>query len=98
MQLREERIIVETDRYRVTGVLHIPRDGYRSRMTDFLNESERSFLAMTDVEIAPLDGSPAEHRSFVALSVAQIVLAMPAETTEQDAATAAHGAVAPAGP
>jgi Family of unknown function (DUF6812) len=75
---RDERIVVETDRYRITGVLRLPRDGYRSRLTDYLNASERSFLPLTDVEIVPLgDGPPAEHRPFMALSLRHIVLAMP---------------------
>ena len=41
---RDERIVVETDRYRITGMLRLPRDGYRSRLTDYLNSSERAFL------------------------------------------------------
>jgi hypothetical protein len=77
---REERIVVETDRYRITGVLRLPKDGYRSRLTDYLNASERSFLPLTDVEIVRLDnGSNPEHRTFMALSLSHIVLAMPAE-------------------
>jgi hypothetical protein len=79
MEHREERIVVETDRYRVTGLISMPRDGYRSRLTDYLNASERAFIALTDVEFVPLDGShAAEHRSFLALSLSHVVLAMPA--------------------
>jgi hypothetical protein len=77
---REERILVETDRYRITGVLRLPRDGYRSRLTDYLNSSERTFLALTDVEIVPLDRSmPPEQRPFIALSLQHILLAIPAD-------------------
>jgi hypothetical protein len=77
---RDERIIVETARYRITGTLRLPRDGYRSRLTDYLNASERSFLPLTDVEISSLEGpGGAERRAFVALSLGQIVLAMPAD-------------------
>jgi hypothetical protein len=80
---RDERIVVETDRYRISGVLRLPRDGYRSRMTDYLNASERSFLALTDVEITPLTGtSPSENRAFIALSLEHIVLAMPADANQ----------------
>ncbi|HZU39776.1 MAG TPA: hypothetical protein VE992_01920 [Solirubrobacteraceae bacterium] len=82
MEHRDERIVVETDRYRITGVLHLPRDGYRSRLTDYLNASERAFLALTDVEIGGLDGTPAaEKRPFLALSLNHVVLVMPDETT-----------------
>jgi len=80
---RDERIVVETNRYRITGVLRLPRDGYRSRLTDYLNASERAFLALTDVEVAALDGlTPGEHRDFLALSLRHIVLAMPVDATE----------------
>lgn len=77
---RDERIVVETERYRITGTLRLPRDGYRSRLTDYLNSSERAFLALTDVEITPLDGViSTEHRPFLALALRHVLLAMPAE-------------------
>jgi hypothetical protein len=77
---RDEKIVVETDRYRITGMLRLPRDGYRSRLTDYLNASERSFLPLTDVEIVPLgDGASGERRPFLALSLRHIVLAMPVD-------------------
>jgi hypothetical protein len=79
MDQREELIVVETDRYRITGVLNMPRDGYRSRLTDYLNASERAFVALTDVELEPLDGrGEPEHHDFLALSLNHVVLAMPA--------------------
>jgi hypothetical protein len=80
---RDERIVVETDRYRITGVLRLPRDGYRSRLTDYLNASERTFLPLTDVEISDLGTEmPREYRPFMALSLRHIVLAMPAPDGE----------------
>jgi hypothetical protein len=79
MEHRDERVVVETDRYRITGTLHLPRDGYRSRLTDYLNAAERSFLALTDVEIGPIDGGPTENLPFLALAVSHVVLAMPAD-------------------
>jgi hypothetical protein len=80
MEHRDERIVVETARHRLTGVVRLPRDGYRSRLTDYLNASERDFLALTDVEIEPLEGGgPLERREFVALSLSHVVLVMPAD-------------------
>ncbi len=81
MEQRDERIIVETARYRITGLLHLPKDGYRSRLTDYLNAAERTFLPLTDVEIGHSTATTAgsERRSFVALSLNQIVIAMPAD-------------------
>jgi hypothetical protein len=80
---RDERIIVETESHRITGMLRLPADGYRSRLTDYLNASERMFLALTDVEVASLHGPPrVEQRGYVALSLRHIVLAMPADDAE----------------
>ena len=80
MEQRTERIIIETDRHRITGHVLLPADGYRSRLTDYLNASEREFLALTDVEGTSLDGSPRiEKREFIALSLRHVVLAMPVD-------------------
>ena len=81
MDQRSERIIVETDRHRITGDLTLPADGYRSRLTDYLNASEREFLALTDVEVTNPGGLAAsgEARDFIALSLRHVVLAMPAD-------------------
>lgn len=82
---RPETIVIETSRNRITGTLLLPRDGYRSRLTDYLNASERSFIPLTDVEIAPLDGAgDVKRRAFVAVSLSQIVLAMPADSSQQE--------------
>lgn len=79
MEHRDQRILAETDRHRITGMLHLPRDGYRSRLTDYLNASERAFLALTDVEISSLDGTDTKRRPFLALALSHVVLVMPAE-------------------
>jgi hypothetical protein len=80
MDHREQRIVLETGRYRITGTVRTPRDGYRSRLTDFLNSSERTFIALTDVELEPLNGTGSQQqRAYVAVSLSQIVLAMPAD-------------------
>jgi hypothetical protein len=74
------RVALETNHHRITGLLRLPADGYRSRLSDYLNASERAFLALTDVVISPLNGSGAEERrDFVAISLSHVVLAMPLE-------------------
>ncbi len=86
MEQRDERIVVETDRYRISGLLHLPKDGYRSRLTDYLNASERAFLPLTDVEVTPLDGSATpEYRPFLVISTQHIVIAMPADGARPEA-------------
>ena len=70
---RRERIRVETPRHRIEGLLMLARDGYRSRVSDMLNASERDFLTLTDVTLQPLDGGPVERHAFLAVARAHIV-------------------------
>lgn len=78
--------MLETARYRISGLLRLPRDGYRSRLTDFLNAGERDFIALTDVELMPLDANTApERRDFIAVARSQIVLAAPVEPEADEA-------------
>ena len=80
MDSRNERVVIETDRYRIVGDLTLPRTGYRSRMTDFLNASERDFIALTDVVLEPIDESESKvRREFMAISRRHIVVVMPEE-------------------
>ena len=89
MQHRRERIYVETERHRISGVLTLPTDGYRSRLSDFLNASERDFISLTEcvVEIIGRDGAGTEH-GFIAVSRRHIVFAIPLGEAD-DVATAA---------
>jgi hypothetical protein len=79
MQHRSERVLLETARYRITGLLTLPRDGYRSRVSDFLNSSERDFISLTDATIQALsnEGVPGDEvkRDFIAVARRHVVLA-----------------------
>jgi len=84
MDQREERVILETERLRITGTVRLAAEGFRSRLTDHLNAGEHDFLVLTDVEIVPLDDPsrrPARH-GYVALGRRHVVFA-----TSADAAT-----------
>lgn len=73
MEQRPQRILAETDRYQVTGSLRVARDGYGSRLSDYLNAPDRAFLALTDVELVPLDGDgDAQRHPFLALAIGHI--------------------------
>ena len=89
MEQRRQRVLVETNKHRITGVVTMPAGGFRSRLSDFLNQSEREFIALTDAVVAPLNGNrPLEPRDFVVVGRSHIVLAMPesggADDTEVD--------------
>ena len=79
MNSRPQRIVLETGRYRIVGTLVLPRDGYRSRLSDFLNSSDREFISLTDVTMEALDengrpGDPVEHE-FVTVARRHVILA-----------------------
>jgi hypothetical protein len=75
MHFRRQRVRIETELHVVEGTLQLPNEGYRSRMTDFLNGHEQDFVPVTDAEITWLDGSRApELLPYVAVSTRHVVL------------------------
>jgi hypothetical protein len=79
MDHRQERLLIETDRHRIRGIVTLARDGFRSRISDMLNAPERDFIALTDVTIDPLDGGEPMRCEFLAVARTKIVFAMPIE-------------------
>ncbi|MFZ2049959.1 MAG: hypothetical protein WB698_03365 [Solirubrobacteraceae bacterium] len=77
---RRERIRVQTTQHRIEGYVTLARDGFRSRVSDMLNASERDFLTLTDATVAPLDGGPVETHHFLAVARSHIVFAVLADS------------------
>jgi len=80
---RQERISIETERHRIEGSITLARDGYRSRVSDVLNASERDFITLTDVTVAPLEGGPVELHPYLSLARRHIVFAVAGPETPQ---------------
>ncbi len=76
---RRERIRIETERHRIEGEITLARDGYRSRVSDVLNASERDFLTLTDVTVTPLPDGPVESHPYLTLARRHIVFAVASE-------------------
>jgi hypothetical protein len=76
MDQRQERVLFETENHRIQGFVTLARDGYRSRISDMLNASERTFVALTDVTIEPLSGGEPSRHGFLALGRDHIVYAV----------------------
>jgi hypothetical protein len=74
---RVERVFCETDRHLIVGDVALPPDGYQSRFSDAVNRPEVAFLPLTDAEVRPLAGGPAERRDFVVVGKAHIRVAYP---------------------
>ena len=81
MHYRRLRVRLETERHVIEGTLQLPNEGYRSRMTDFLNSHDSDFLPITDAELTwPGDDRPAERHEYLAVSVRHIVLGVELES------------------
>ncbi len=78
MDHRLEKVIVETDRYRIQGKLTLPREGYRSRLSDYVNQRDRDFFAFQDATLTPLSGD-GEPRvvPFLMLARRHVVMVTP---------------------
>ncbi len=75
MDLREEQVVLETDRYRIVGTLTLPREGYRSRLSDYVNQRDREFFAVSDATISSLDDAESlRQASFIMVARRHITL------------------------
>ncbi len=76
MEHRQERVRIETSGHRIEGLLTLSREGYRSRVSDVLNASERDFLTLTEVTVESLEGGAVESHPFLAVARRHIVFAV----------------------
>ena len=75
MHFRYERVRIETARHEIEGTLQLPHEGFRSRLTDFLNAQGDDFLPLTDADVTWLDGShEPERHEFLALATRHVVM------------------------
>jgi hypothetical protein len=76
---RTERIVLETPRHQIVGDLTLPKEGYRSRLSDYLNRGDVAFISLVNAEISEQEGSPngAVTRPYVAVARVHVQLAYP---------------------
>jgi hypothetical protein len=80
LDLREEQVVLETDRYRITGALTLPSEGFRSRLSDYVNQRDREFLVLNDATVVQLEGSSAPRKeAFVMIGRRHVRLIAPAD-------------------
>jgi hypothetical protein len=70
LDLRLEHITLETDRWRIEGNLTLPAEGYRSRLSDYVNQPDREFFSIQDATLTALD-PPGEVQQVAFLMVAR---------------------------
>ena len=86
MDHRLENVIVETDRYRIEGKLTLPREGYRSRLSDYVNQRDRDFFAFSEATVTPLDGGRSRMIPFLMVARSHVALVTPGEERGEAAA------------
>lgn len=81
MDSRVERVVFETNRHWIVGDLTLPSEGYRSRLSDFLNRGDLDFIPLVNVELSAVDaqGHDPETRPFLAVARGHIQIAHPLE-------------------
>jgi hypothetical protein len=79
MESKTQRIILETSRHRISGELTMPKEGYRSRISDFLNRSDLDFIPLSNASIRDLrdEHAPPIERDFIAVAASHVHLAYP---------------------
>jgi hypothetical protein len=85
VDLRLEQIVLETDRWRIEGQLTLPREGYRSRLSDYVNQRDREFFTLSDATVTALD-SPDDNRKSSFLMVGRSHVRLIASATDSGGA------------
>jgi hypothetical protein len=80
MDLRKEKVVVETDRYRVTGSMTLPADGFRSRLSDHVNREDLTFFTIVDAELTPLEAGESWTAPVLMLAREHVRLVTPADS------------------
>ena len=68
---------VEIERYRIQGALHLPAEGYRSRLSDYMNQREAEFLPMTDCTLTTLETGQERELPFLLVARRHVRLIAP---------------------
>jgi hypothetical protein len=83
LDLQTQSIVFETDRYRIEGKLTLPREGYRSRLSDFVNQRDRDFFSIEDAVVADLDNPETVwHAEFLMVARSHVRLLAPVADRE----------------
>ena len=80
MENRNLRVVLEMERHRIVGEMTLPFEGYRSRLSDYLNQGDLGFLALTNATVIErLDSGATEatEHEFIAVGTKHILLAYP---------------------
>jgi len=78
-EVRRERVVLETERYRIVGEVTLPAEGFHSRLSDLLNREGVAFIPLIDATISGRNGERPEQRPFIAVARDHVQLAYEAD-------------------
>lgn len=78
-ETRRERVVLETERYRIVGDVTLPVEGFHSRLSDLLNGEGVQFIPLIDATISSRNGEEPEHRDFIAVARDHVQVAYEAQ-------------------
>jgi hypothetical protein len=67
-EVRRERVVVETEHYRIIGDVTLPAEGFRGRLSDLLNREGVHFIPLVDATITSRNGEAPQQRPFIAVA------------------------------
>jgi hypothetical protein len=80
-EIRRQRVVVETERYRIVADVTLPAEGFHNRLSDLLNREGVRFIPLIDATITGRNGEPPELRPFIAVARDHIQVAYEAPDT-----------------
>jgi hypothetical protein len=78
-ETRRQRVVLETERYRIVGDVTLPAEGFRGRLSDLLNREGVQFIALVDATISGRNGEAPEQRPFIAVARDHVQVAYEAD-------------------
>jgi hypothetical protein len=79
VELRREQVVVEIEHYRIEGSLHLPAEGYRSRLSDYMNQRDAEFLPMTDCKLQTIETGQERQIKFLLIARRHVRLIAPVD-------------------
>jgi hypothetical protein len=77
--VRRERVVLETERYRIIGDVTLPAEGFHSRLSDLLNREGVQFIPLVNATVSGRNGERPEQRPFIAVARDHVQLAYEAD-------------------
>ena len=74
-EVRRERVVLQTERYKIVGDVTLPAEGFHSRLSDLLNREGVQFIPLVNAMITGRDGEPPIERPFIAVAREHVQIA-----------------------